>query len=68
MEVNTDKMKVMVFRKGGHPSRHEKWYYDGVEREVVNNYSYLGFVFTTTLSVKQGTSHLVAKSKKAVFN
>ena len=54
----------MVFRKGGHLSKHEKWYYDGAEMEVVNKYSYLGFVFTTTLSVKQGTDHLVAKGKK----
>ncbi|WP_419652784.1 reverse transcriptase domain-containing protein, partial [Thiolapillus sp.] len=52
MEVNKDKTKVMVFRKGGHLSKHEKWYYDGAEMEVVNKYSYLGFVFTTTLSVK----------------
>ncbi|WP_419593838.1 reverse transcriptase domain-containing protein, partial [Thiolapillus sp.] len=65
MEVNKDKTKVMVFRKGGHLSKHEKWYYDGAEMEVVNKYSYLGFVFTTTLSVKQGTDHLVAKSKKS---
>ena len=36
--------------------------------EVVNKYSYLGFAFTTTLSVQQGTGHLVAKGKKAVFN
>ena len=35
--------------------------------EVVNKYSYLGFVFTTTLNVKWGTDHLVAKGKKAVF-
>ena len=35
MEVNTDKTKVMVFRKGGHLSKHEKWYYDGAEMEVV---------------------------------
>ena len=52
MEVNKDKTKVMVFRKGGHLSKHEKWYYDGAEMELVNKYSYLGFVFTTTLSVK----------------
>ena len=32
--------------------------------EVVNKYNYLGFAFTTTLSVKQGTDHLVAKGKK----
>ena len=68
MEVNRDKTKVMVFRKGGYLSKHEKWYYDGVEMEVVNKYHYLGFVFTTTLSVKQGTDNLVAKCKKAVFN
>ena len=68
MEVNRDKTKVMVFRKGGYLSKHEKWYYDGVEMEVVNKYHYLGFAFTTTLSVKQGTDHLVAKGKKAVLN
>ena len=38
------------------------------EMGVVNKYSYLGFVFTTTLRVKQGTDHLVAKGKKAVLN
>ena len=68
MEVNRDKTKVMVFRKGGYLSKHEKWYYDGIEMEVVNKYHYLGFAFTTILSVKQGTDHLVAKGKKAVFN
>ena len=61
MEVNRDKTKVMVFRKGGYLSKHEKWYYDGIEMEVVNKYHYLGFAFMTTLSVKQGTEHLVAK-------
>ena len=63
MEVK-DKTKVMAFRKCGHLSKHEKWYYDGAEMEVVNKYSYFGFVFTTTLSVKQGTDHLAAKGKK----
>ena len=58
----------MVFRKGGYLSKHEKWYYDGTEMKVVNKYHYLGFAFTTTLSVKQGTNHFVAKGKKAVFN
>ena len=68
MEVNRDKTKLMVFQKGGYLSKHEKWYYDGVEMEVVNKYHYLGFAFTTTLSVKQDTDQLVAKCKKAVFN
>ena len=68
MEVNRDKTKVMVFRKGGYLSKHEKWYYECTEMEVVNKYHYLGFAFTKNLSVKQGTDHLVAKGKKAVFN
>ena len=42
MEVNRDKTKVMVFRKGGSLSKHEKLYYDGIEMEVVNKYNYLG--------------------------
>ena len=61
MEVNRDKTKIMVFRKGDYLSKHEKWYYDGIEMEVVNKYHYHGFAFTTTLSVKQSTEHLVAK-------
>lgn len=67
MEVNKDKTKVMVFRKGGYLSRNEKWYYDGRGLEVVNSYCYLGFTFTTTLSPKQGTDLLVTKGKKAVI-
>ena len=68
MEVNRDKTKVMVFRKGGFLSKHEKWYCDGSEMEVVNKYHYLGFAFMTTLSVKKrGADHLVSKGKKAVF-
>ena len=55
IEVNRDKTKVVVFGKGGYLSKHEKWYYDGIEMEVVNKYHYLGFAFTTTISVKQGT-------------
>ncbi|MCB4763515.1 MAG: hypothetical protein LGB78_06400 [Sulfurovum sp.] len=59
--VNRDKAKVMVFRKGSYLSKQEKWYYDSIEMEVVNKYHYFGFAFTTTLSVKQGTNHLVEK-------
>ena len=39
----------------------------GVEIEVVNKYHYLGLAFTT-LTVKRGTNHLVAKGKKVVIN
>ena len=68
LEVNIEKTKIMVFRKGGFLSNFEKWNFNGVNLEVVNEYCYLGFVFTTMLSCKNGTNHLVSKGKKAVFN
>ena len=64
--VNTEKTKIMVFRKGGFLSKHEKWFYDGAKMEVVNEYCYLGFKFTTMISCNIGTEHLVTKGKKAV--
>ena len=67
MTVNMEKTKVMVFRKGGFLGSREKWYFDGSLLEVVNKYCYLGFTFTTKLSFNLGTSHLVAKAKKAVY-
>ena len=57
----------MVFRKGGFLGQREKWFFEGRELEVVNKYCYLGFSFTTMLSLKLGTNHLVAKGKKALF-
>ena len=67
MEVNKDKTKIMVFRKGGFLAKHENCFYNDTRLEVVNNYCYLGFNFTTKLSCKQGTDHLAAKGKKAVI-
>ena len=57
----------MVFRKGGFLGLRERWFYEGERLEVVNSYCYLGFLFTTKLSVKLGTSQLVTKGKKAVY-
>ena len=68
MEVNEAKTKVMVFRKGGHLGKHEKWYYADKYMNVVNIYTYLDFTFTTKLSYREGTSAFVAKGKKAVFH
>jgi hypothetical protein len=68
LEVNIDKTKIMVFRKGGYLTKWEQWFFDGTKLQVVNQYCYLGFMFTTTLSLKQGTQHLVAKGRKAVFS
>ena len=47
LKINTEKSKIMVFRKGGFLGRYEQWSIDGNQLEVVNKYVYLGFTFTT---------------------
>ena len=65
LHINTDKTKVMVFRKGGFWGKHEKWHLDGKNIEVVNEYTYLGYTFTTKMSVTKGVDVLAAKEKRA---
>ena len=65
LHINTDKTKVMVFRKGGFLGKHEKWHLDGNNIEVVNEYTYLGYTFTTKMSVTKGVDVLAAKGKRA---
>ena len=36
--------------------------------EIVNSYVYLGFLFTTTLSLNQSVTHLARKGKTASFD
>ena len=57
-----------MFRKDGYLSKREQWFYEGKAIEVVNSYTYLGFTFTTMLSAKHGTNHLVTKGRKAVYH
>ena len=43
--VNSQKSNVVVFRNGGHIAAREKWFYDGMKLEIVNQYKYLGVIF-----------------------
>lgn len=66
LTVNVDKTKIMVFRKGGLLSRRERWYYNGTEIEVVNQFNYLGVVFTPSGSFIQATKTLSGKALRAL--
>ena len=66
LHINTDKTKVMVFRKGGFWGKHEKWHLDGKNIEVVNEYTYLGYTFTTKMSVTKGVDVWAAKGKNVL--
>ena len=68
LKINTDKSKIMVFRKGGFLGRHEHWSIDGNQLEVVNRYAYLGFTFTTSMSLQESTHQLALKGKRALFD
>ena len=67
LEVNTDKTKVMVFRRGGPLAKKEVWYFGRNLLEVVNRYVYLGYTFTTKMSSNIGTSDLVSKARVATM-
>ena len=67
LTVNTDKSKVMVFRKGRLLGRSERWFIGGNILEVVNRYLYLGFTFTTAMNANEAAKQLAAKGKKSLF-
>ena len=64
LQVNIDKTKVMVFRRGGFLGRGERWSLGGTDLEVVNEYKYLGYLFTTKLSLYSALDSLAVKAKK----
>ena len=57
----------MVFRKGGHLGKKEVWYLGSQKLDVVNNYTYLGYTFTTMLSTNQSVNYLAMKGRKATL-
>ena len=66
VKVNLEKTKIIVFRKGGFLSKFEKWFYGGHPVEVVNKYVYLGFEFTTKMSITSSLSSFIIKAKHAL--
>jgi hypothetical protein len=66
LTVNLNKTKVMIFRKGGHLAKAEKWFYKGKQIEVVNSYKYLGFTLTTKLSFDIALEEFAGRAKRKV--
>jgi hypothetical protein len=67
LTVNTNKTKVMVFRKGGRLKELPKFMFKNRELEVVNNFKYLGITFTPTGSFTATKLSLADKGLKAAF-
>ena len=66
LNVNIDKTKIVVFRKGGILNRNEKWTYSGEEIEIVNSFNYLGIVLTSGGAFVKATNILAGKALKAM--
>lgn len=67
LTVNTQKTKIMVFRKGGRLSSNFKFTYQDKTIEVINKFSYLGIVFTSGGSSYETQKTLSGQALKAIF-
>ncbi|XP_015122683.1 uncharacterized protein LOC107045068 [Diachasma alloeum] len=61
MEVSVEKTKIMIFRKGRRKSA-ESWKYKGKEVEIVKEFKYLGFWFTTRNTFEKQSRKLAGKA------
>ena len=67
LKVDTDKTKILVFRKGGILNKNLAFYYDNVQLEIFNKFSYLGVVFSSGESFTECQSKLAGQAQKAIF-
>ena len=67
LKVNTDKTKIMIFRKGGRIPNNINFIYKNESIEIVNKFCYLGIVFTSGGSCFEAQKTLAGQAQKAVF-
>ena len=66
--VNLQKSNVVVFRNGGHIAAREKWFYDGMKLEIVNQYKYFGVIFSTGLIFSYAHEDMANRAKKVFWS
>jgi len=67
VQVNVQKTKCQVFRRGGRLAGHESWSYDNKQIEIVNQFKYLGVTFSTKHGWNNHTKLSAEKAKKVIF-
>ena len=65
MEINVNKTKIMIFQNGGRRKK-EKWELCETEVEVVNQFKYLGYWFSTGNRYGKYLQNVIGKAQKAV--
>ena len=67
LNLNTIKTKIMIFRNGGKQHDDEKWYYNNIEIEVVDEFNYLGMLFIYNGKFLKTQKHVANQGRKAFF-
>ena len=65
--VNIDKSNVMIFNKSGRILDNFSFHYGNVMLKIVNEYCYLGIIFTPSGSFQKAMVRLKCKASKAYF-
>jgi Reverse transcriptase (RNA-dependent DNA polymerase). len=65
--LNTEKTKIVVFRKGGKLSKEDKWEFKGNNIEVVPSFRYLGCHLSSGGSVKLHINNIVDSARRGLF-
>lgn len=66
MQVNINKTKIMVFRRGGVVRKVEKWYYKGEPLEIVTYFKYMGLLYSNRLIWSAAKRNLAQQATKAM--
>ena len=66
LNVNTEKTKIVVFRKRGKLRQYENWQYKGKSIEIVDEFNYLGILFRYTGSFIKHRQFVHDKALKAL--
>ena len=67
LSVNIEKTKILCFKRGGRPSRNERWSYANLPIEIVNGFTYVGVYFSSKLSMYKMAEAMSLKAKKALL-
>ena len=67
LTVNTDKTKVLIFRKRGRVDNRLVFTYNDNQLDIVDNFNYLGVVFNYTGTFLLNQQHLSGKGLKAMY-
>ena len=67
LKVNTDKSKIIVFKKGRRSLR-ENWRYGDMDIKVCNQIQYLGIIISSNGSFNSAQQKLSEQANKAIFS